>query len=86
MNGPVGAPSACLLIDDMVLLRKGKAEVGVARWYCGALGRKAMFPSLVSLTPISSARRLRRRDGGVRRFSITSRPYSIERTGSSVPR
>jgi SRSO17 transposase len=41
---------ACLVIDDTALPKKGVRSVGVARQYCGALGKQANGQSLVSLT------------------------------------
>ena len=46
----VGGPKACLIIDDTGLPKKGLLSVGVARQYCGALGKKANCQCLVSLT------------------------------------
>ncbi|MFD0936049.1 IS701 family transposase [Methylobacterium trifolii] len=46
----VGGPGACLVIDDTALPNKGTRSVGVARQYCGALGKQANCQSLVSLT------------------------------------
>jgi SRSO17 transposase len=46
----VGGPDACLVIDDPAVPKKGTLSVGVARQYCGALGKKANCQSLVSLT------------------------------------
>ncbi|KQP91661.1 IS701 family transposase [Methylobacterium sp. Leaf117] len=46
----VGGPDACLVIDDTALPKKGTLSVGVARQYCGALGKQANCQSLVSLT------------------------------------
>ncbi len=46
----VGGPEAYLVIDDTALPKKGMLSVGVARQYCGALGKKASCQSLVSLT------------------------------------
>ena len=46
----VGGPSAVLVIDDTALPKKGQRSVGVARQYCGALGKQANCQVLVSLT------------------------------------
>src|SRR5919205_2159859 len=46
----VGGPDACLIIDDTALPKKGTLSVGVARQYCGQLGKKANCQALVSLT------------------------------------
>ena len=46
----VGGPDAFLVIDDTALPKKGGLSVGVARQYCGQLGKKANCQSLVSLT------------------------------------
>jgi SRSO17 transposase len=46
----VGGPHACLVIDDTALPKKGTLSVGVARQYCGQLGKKANCQCLVSLT------------------------------------
>ena len=46
----VGGPDACLVIDDTALPKKGTRSVGVARQYCGSLGKRANCQSLVSLT------------------------------------
>lgn len=46
----VGGAAACLVIDDTALPKKGTRSVGVARQYCGQLGKKANCQSLVSLT------------------------------------
>ena len=46
----VGGPGAFLVVDDTALPKKGELSVGVARQYCGQLGKKANCQSLVSLT------------------------------------
>jgi SRSO17 transposase len=46
----VGGSKASLVIDDTALPKKGRLSVGVARQYCGQLGKKANCQSLVSLT------------------------------------
>jgi SRSO17 transposase len=46
----VGGPEAVLVIDDTALPKKGTLSVGVARQYCGQLGKRASCQALVSLT------------------------------------
>lgn len=49
-DGLVGGPDAVLVIDDTALPKKGELSVGVARQYCGQLGKRANCQALVSLT------------------------------------
>lgn len=46
----VGGPGAYLVVDDTALPKQGTLSVGVARQYCGQLGKRANCQSLVSLT------------------------------------
>src|SRR3712207_3849479 len=46
----VGGSKAALVIDDTALPKKGTLSVGVARQYCGRLGKPANRQALVSLT------------------------------------
>src|SRR5918911_3310472 len=46
----VGGLQAALVIDDTALPKKGTLSVGVARQYCGQLGKQANCQALVSLT------------------------------------
>ena len=46
----VGGPEAVLVIDDTALPKQGRLSVGVARQYCGQVGKKANCQALISLT------------------------------------
>ena len=46
----VGGPDAVLVVDDTACPKKGQRSVGVARQYCGVLGKPANCQVLVSLT------------------------------------
>jgi SRSO17 transposase len=46
----VGGADAVLVIDDTALPKKGTRSVGVARQYCGQMGKRANCQALVSLT------------------------------------
>lgn len=46
----LGGRDAFLVIDDTALPKKGTLSAGVARQYCGQLGKRANCQSLVSLT------------------------------------
>ena len=46
----VGGPDAVLVVDDTALPKKGTLSAGVARQYCGCLGKRANCQVLVSLT------------------------------------
>ncbi len=44
----VGGDDAVLVVDDTALPKKGKRSVGVARQYCGALGKQATLMFVVN--------------------------------------
>jgi SRSO17 transposase len=46
----VGGKEAVLIIDDTALIKQGRHSVGVARQYCGVLGKRTNCQVLVSLT------------------------------------
>src|SRR3954451_12555397 len=50
VNRQVGGAGAVLVVDDSGLPKKGDLSVGVARQYCGELGKVANSQVLVSLT------------------------------------
>ena len=80
----VGGPEAALVIDDTALPKKGTLSVGVARQYCGQLGKRANCQALVSLTlagrevPVPVGLRL-----GLRRSERCSEP--CRRSGPAIP-
>ncbi|GJE12767.1 IS701 family transposase [Methylobacterium longum] len=55
-NDLVGGDRACLVVDDIVLPKKGTASVGVARRVDSATGKRANFQALVSLSLASEGK------------------------------
>src|SRR5690349_2037832 len=49
VNREVGGEGAVLVVDDVGVAKKGELSVGVARQYCGALGKVANSQVLVTL-------------------------------------
>ncbi len=49
-DGLVGGPEAVLVVDDAALVKQGQHSVGVARQYCGCLGKRANYQALAPLT------------------------------------
>ncbi|MCJ2144347.1 IS701 family transposase [Methylobacterium sp. E-066] len=49
-DGLVGGDRACLVVEDVVLPKKGTTSVGVARRVDGATGKRANFQALISLS------------------------------------
>jgi DDE superfamily endonuclease len=60
----LGGPDAVLAIDDTALPKRGALSVGVARQYCGSLGKRANCRALVSLTRGRAGGGRGRRGGG----------------------
>jgi SRSO17 transposase len=53
-NRLVGGHEAALVVDDTALPKQGRHSVGVARQYCGRLGKRANCQVLVSLTLVGA--------------------------------